>query len=165
MSGCAPGGDSAAAHADYVEQSAQLPELRQERTNRVIACMADAGFPGLTAGADGTTQASIPQEQADAYDVAAAACYQEVCTACGQPLSRAAWERLYSLQVEAMRCVREQGYEVSDAPSVQTYLGSPEDQRWSPHREIAQQPGAHLGEPVEKMCPDPENFVSYWSER
>lgn len=156
---CAPGESSA--QAAYAEYSSSIPQLRTERAKAATACMAEQGFPGLEVSADGSVAGEIPTEQSDAYDTASIACYQQVCPTCGEPLDAAAWERLYSLELVAAQCLDDAGLDVPAAPSLQTYLDSPEEERWSPHRLLAQEISLADGDLAER-CPDPSGFVSYW---
>lgn len=159
LAACAPGGGEA--ERQYAEFASSILQLRSDRANAATACLADEGFPGLEIDAGGNTIATIPTDQAEAYDAATQKCFEKVCPTCGQPMDEAAWERLYTLEVEAAKCLQDAGLEVPKAPSLQTYLDSPENERWSPHR-ILHQEISNSGPDLADRCPDPAAFVAYW---
>ena len=85
-----------------------------------------------------------------------------VCEHCGQPLVRETLTRLLGLQIEAMKCLRNEDYEISDPPSLEVFIESEDGLRWSPHREAVRQSDPARLAALETTCPDPEGFVTYW---
>lgn len=159
LAACAPAASEA--ERQYAEFASSVPQLRADRANAATACLAEEGFPGLEVDAGGNTTGTIPTDQSDAYDAATQKCFEEVCPTCGEPLDEAKWEQLYALEVETAKCLEDAGLDVPKAPSLQTYLDSPEDERWSPHRILNQE--ISLADPdLSERCPDPAAFVAYW---
>lgn len=162
LTGCSASEPTSPYTAEYTELG-DLNAQRIDRTERIVACLADAGFPGAEIQEDGSTAIELTDEQMEGYNQAASDCLLEACPACGQPPSSETLTRLFHLQVEAARCLTEAGFDTSDAPSLQSYLGSPAESRWSPHRDAAQAlaSSGRMNEILES-CPDPETFVTYW---
>lgn len=162
VTGCSsvePTGEYAAEYNELGDLNAQ----RVDRTERIVACLADAGFPGAEIQEDGSTAIELTDEQVEGYNQAASQCLQEVCPACGEPPSSETLTRLFNLQVEAARCLADEGFESSDAPSLQSYIESAAESRWSPHRDAAQAiaSSGRMNE-ILASCPDPETFMTYW---
>ncbi|KAA9104539.1 hypothetical protein [Microbacterium rhizomatis] len=155
--------------ADQQEPSAEYQSLgdfqdqRADRTRQIVACLDEAGFPGAVIQEDGSTSIELTAEQTAGYNQAASQCLLEACPACGEPPSAETLTRLYHLQLEAARCLSEEGFPTSDPPTLQSYLEASAESRWSPHREAAPSlaSSGHMNELME-VCPDPETFITYW---
>ena len=162
FAGCASTESSGEYKAEYVALS-DLNAERIERIERIVDCLSDQGFPGTEILPDGTTKANLTEEQAEGYDRAARQCLQQECPACGEPPSTETLTKLYYLQIEAAQCLSDKGFETSDAPSLQTFIESPAESRWSPHRDSirAMARSGEMNEILES-CPDPETFTTYW---
>lgn len=158
--GCSP--TVSPGHDQYQQLIQELPELRAERTQSAVDCLAEAGFPGATVGEGGTTQLDVPPEQFDAYDVAANACMKTICPSCGEAVPQSEWEWLYQMLVQARQCLMEHDYEVSEPPSLQVYLDAAPEDSWSPFREVG--PRLATDYTTQQACPDPEAMLSYGNE-
>lgn len=162
LTGCSngqPAGEYAAEYSALGDLNAQ----RGERTEQIVTCLTAAGFPGAEIQEDGSTAIELTDEQVEGYNQAASKCLLEVCPACGEPPSPKTLTRLYNLQLEAARCLSDEGYESTIAPSLQSFVESPAESRWSPHRDAAQAiaTSGRMNEILEK-CPDPETYLTYW---
>lgn len=140
-----------------------LDALRLDRGEKAAECLADAGYPGSLVQEDGSTEINTTDAQRDGYLEAAAKCMQEVCEKCGSPLSQATLTRVYELLLDTRTCLAREGIDVSEPPTLQVYLDSPELERWSPYREAAITVATSgRSYEISKACPDPESLVTYW---
>lgn len=138
--------------------------MRAERAQAAVECLADNGFPGAIAYADGSTSLEVDDAQQSAYATVSVECMKQICPNCGKPLSQASLERLYDLQIEVRACLKQEfDIDTSEPPALQTYLDAPEEQRWNPYREAAPSM-AQSGKlrTIEGTCPDPISIASYW---
>jgi hypothetical protein len=160
-----PEGEENEAHADqsYTALQETYEASRAERGRAAADCLAENGFPGAVVGTDGSTNIDVPEGQQTAYEQAAVDCMKTVCPNCGAPLPQDSLERLYALQVEARACLQSFDIDTSEPPALQTYLDTPEADRWNPHLEagpLVAQSGRSVE--IEKDCPDPVSMASYW---
>jgi hypothetical protein len=160
--GCADGGVPSPYLSQY-QNLDDLDDLRVERTQKIVACLGEAGYPCSVVHEDGTSEIFVDDSQLEGYNKAASICLKTVCPTCGEELQTSTLTRLYHLQVEAQKCLSSEGFPTSEPPTLQTFLGASAMSRWSPHREAAQAIAAsgRIDE-MRNVCPDPETYVSYW---
>ncbi len=112
----------------------------EEQFDLMTDCLEQEGFPPIREGGE---ISYIPgEDQMMAFAVATYVCVGRypIDFAYTQPLTDDQWARVYEHQVEVtVPCIRELGYEVSDPPTLQTYLDTGPESRWNPVREVEQQ--------------------------
>lgn len=140
----------------------QYEGLRRERTEGILQCLSDHGFPGGRINSDGTTTHELTEEQNAQFDEASAICVEEACPHCGQPPSEAVLTRLYHLEVAARTCLLDRGVEIDEPPSLEVYLATPAQMRWSTHMEARTRLVGPGSEELAAQCPDPGTFITYF---
>lgn len=164
LSSCAGAAQPDVATAPSAVLQEELELMRAERAQAAVDCLADNGFPGAIAYADGSTSLEVDDAQQSAYAAVSMECMKQICPNCGKPLPQASLERLYDLQIEVRACLKQEfDIDTSEPPALQTYLDAPEEQRWNPYLEAAAAM-AQSGKlrAVESTCPDPISIASYW---
>ncbi|MCI9889440.1 hypothetical protein JT358_13370 [Micrococcales bacterium 31B] len=151
LSGCSGSSEYAA------QYKALSPTYTQDRAQAIVRCVAEAGFTVHTneGGGVGYSSNEVPDAQADLADQAIKTCYTSLQGA-EAPLTTTQWTTIYHLQVEARGCLASQGYDTSEPPTLQTFLGSTQGSPWSPWSEMNRYrlPQAKVAELTVK-CPDP----------
>lgn len=137
-----------AAVAEYYQLPADiLPEVDlirsvspEEQLGVFGDCMDQAGFPSRPDGQ--ALVFNVPEDQRQSHGLA-----KYVCT--GQypvdqryttPLTDEQWQAVYDFQVATtLPCIRNLGYDVSDPPTLRSYLESDDATRWDPIGEVEPQ--------------------------
>lgn len=156
-----PGADLAAA-TDYREMSASFDELQRQRLEVLVTCLDEQGFPGTQINRDGTTTHQLTPEQNERFDQAASHCYALSCPTCAEPPTEQDWTRLYALEVAARGCLVDHGLQVDDPPTLEVYLATPSEARWSAYRAARTQLVGPGSEEIRQACPDPGDFITYF---
>lgn len=160
-SGSQSNGQGAPSAVPYVEMPEAMDGLRRERIQGVMECMEEQGFSGAILE-DGTTSHEVAPGQEDAFDRASVACRKEVFPDITKPPTEDALIVLFRYQVETRKCLAELGIAVSDPPTLEVFLASRDEERWSPYREAHRAIAAEGQREVEEACPDPQNYLAYW---
>ena len=85
-------------------------------------CLKQAGWE-VKVNEDGSSVTEgIPDSQLDQYRAADSACMESLGVDVGSGPSRAQLESAYKYYVDAVICLRDAGYEIRDAPSLQQFL-------------------------------------------
>ena len=122
----------------------------------MIGCLQDRGWDAQANGED-SYRVDVPPQQSDRYDQDRSECMDETGYASAPPpLSRADLEVWYQELLVTAECVRGRGYQIQEAPSMQTFLDQVEsrevDGLWGPY------PGglsASDWAELEVACPQP----------
>lgn len=131
---------------------------KQTLAEAIVACLGDEGWEAI-ATADNAVQlaGSIPSEQMGAYQAA----YQE-CLKNNQNLlpveNREYKTARYELQVQQKACLEAEGYSVSVAPTLQTYLDTyATEKEWFPTQAVDTTTlSASERQALFETCPPPE---------
>src|SRR5690606_8174174 len=145
----------------YVELPDAMDGLRRDRIQEIMECLEEQGFSG-TILEDGTTSHEIAAGQEEAFDQASVACRNEVFPDITKTPSEADLTVLYQYQVNTRECLAEFGIAVSEPPTLDVFLASRDEERWSPYREAHRAIAAAGQREVEEACPDPQNYLPYW---
>ncbi len=151
---CAKGG-SGVPGGDGVEV-ADVPVDLFERAERIrawgeamVECMADAGFELRF---DGVVSFIVddPGPQVGEFDTAMDRCEQTVGAAHPLP-RRLTREEAYQAKLEVAECLRRQGYDIPQAPSLEAFLESWEQGPWDPYRYVSVPPQRWAE--LNRVCP------------
>lgn len=117
---------------------------REEWAAAQVGCLGQAGFSATMNPQGGVNYADVPQAQASAVRFATAECEAKyaVDPRVNLPLPRVRAENQYHFLVKTVApCVENQGYNVSRAPSLQTWLEQyyANGRAWNPFDEAAAQ--------------------------
>lgn len=101
------------------------------------ACLRDHGYPvTILPPGNGISFAGIPQKQQAEAAAVLQACDAGLNLPAYHPPDRATLERLYRKTLETADCLRREGYDVGDAPSMETWVESWPTGPWSPYDSI-----------------------------
>lgn len=121
-----------------------------------VSCLQDAGFDAVIRQG-GVALGSVPPEQASALKQTMFSCeYQSAVDPriSAGPLPRVAAVRLYEHQVQSVNCIRSQGYEPEDPPTLDLWLAdyaSSEESLWDPYTVVGNDVFAL--EELQNSCP------------
>lgn len=108
-----------------------------EWSDRQVTCLREMGFEAESSQG-GVSLGTVPSDQTDALREAMVACEFQFAAdprVSNQPLPRTAAVKLYEHWVQAMTCLRNEGYEPEEPPSLEVWLGefySPTTEHWDP---------------------------------
>ncbi|AWB88982.1 hypothetical protein C2138_04995 [Salinibacterium hongtaonis] len=158
LSGCSFT-DVSEAHEQYSELDIQ--DLRDD-SQAVVDCLEEAGYPGWRADDFGGIESpELPGEQFDLQREQRDLCIKQVGGNFSGTVEfdQAKIQRVYLLEVEAVSCLREQGYTVPEPPSEQSYIdGWGKEDSWHSWTVISDQIGSNVSE-LSEICPDPWWFL------
>lgn len=137
-------------------------EIAPDEYDEVIGtCMEAAGFPPASEGDQAGLSFNFPEDQSEQANLSLYICQSEhpIAARFQGGLSDEGARAMYRHLVESyVPCVAARGYAVADPPSLETYLRTPESDRWTPwlevHAHIRAQPGSggSISE-LETRCP------------
>lgn len=127
-------------------------ELAAEWSDRVMACMGDAGYQ-VTKHSDGSWEVEVGSDAAEAFEVA-----EQVEAACQDavgpyptpaPLTAEEASALYDANLEAKACLELHGVVVEEPPSREKYVADylAMEPPWSPYATVADR--------MDAVCPQP----------
>ncbi len=123
----------------------------------MIACMEEAGFKPKRV--DGGYELDFRPEQASAALEAAEICGNKSLGlepgASVPALKDEDFTRYYWRLVDSMICLSEAGFEVSDPPSLVSFIETQSD-NWNPYRDIATTESLDRSNEAEVACPPPD---------
>lgn len=126
-----------------------------DRIILVVECMEDQGIPAELVPPDGIRHL-VPPDQLAQSEAAAEQCLAEV----DQRYPRTpppTKEEEYNAQNEVAECLRENGYEIPPAPTLETWIDSfsdPSQDPWLPYAFLPRL-GREAWAEVSKLCPQP----------
>ncbi|AXH97534.1 hypothetical protein [Ornithinimicrobium avium] len=135
---------------------ARADAARAEQEARV-QCLQDAGFPA-DLQSDGNIRVKVNPDQQAAYQAASEACDEQVDPGVAAlPLSDAELEWLYGEYVASYECLKAQGYDPVQPPSLEAYIGvyRSGEPTWSPY----ESPERAGGLP-RTTCPEPDLYAT-----
>lgn len=115
----------------------------------MVECMADAGFEMRF---DGVVSFIVddPGPQVGEFDAAMNRCEQTVGAAHPLP-RRLTREEAYRVKLEVAECLRRQGYDIPQAPSLEAFLESWDRGPWDPYRYVSVPPQRWAE--LNRVCP------------
>ena len=140
------------------DEAASVPQATsaEDAAERRIACLQDRGWD-VTITDDNAIAASVPSDQLTVY--------QRDLDECAEGLlpdkaafTQQQWSEAYAAANETADCLAEQGYEIAERPSLQTFIENNGD--WSVYADLLDQ-GIIMNSDVstlEASCPQAE----YW---
>lgn len=123
-----------------------------ERTGALADCLQARGWPVNVDEGGTRVSFSLPLEQEDQYDADVSACSDELGFDTNNPVSNEQLEVLYAELNEMAECLEAEGYPISEAPSLQTFIDMTNSlEPWGPWMDI---PPAQVSDAMDK-CPQP----------
>ena len=135
---------------------ARADAARAEQVARA-QCLQDAGFPA-DLQSDGNIRVKVTPDQQTAYQAASEVCDEQVDPGLAAlPLNDAELEWLYGDYVASYACLKAQGYDPVQPPSLQAYIGVYRSSAptWSPY----ESPERAGGLP-RTACPEPDLYAT-----
>lgn len=139
----------------------------EEWDDVIVDCLRREGYSQVTVGpTGGVSYEGIADSQMQAFQVAQFSCSVQypLDPKYAQPLTDEILTRLYEYSVgELAECLEELGYEVSEAPSLRTFIDSYSTDPWSPFGDAlmqANQQGADATIQLFDECP--EHPIDLW---
>jgi hypothetical protein len=129
---------------------------------RLIArCVRDRGFPvSLTQDGPGLSYELVPPEQAQLEYAVEVACKAGLNLQAYQPVSVEQLEEAYAYEVALAGCLEDQGYSVSDPPSLDSFIDS--QGYWSPYSDLPD--SALMNQALNRVCPqNPVGGFGAWN--
>jgi hypothetical protein len=109
-----------------------------EVTEAEVACLHDHGFPvTIIPPGDGISFQGISPEQNGEAAATLEACMAGLNLPPYHPPSREVMERQYQQVLELAECLRQEGYDIPQAPSEETWIESWSTGTWSPYNDLA----------------------------
>ena len=139
-------------------------EVDSYEINRLLSrCMNDHGF-AVTLRGDGlgTRWEDIPPEQNQLATAVSIACLEglNVPDLASSALTQDQYTEVYAYRTELAECVRGQGYQVPDPPSLDVFVE--EQGRWSPYDAVGVSAGSD-GDRLNQTCPqEPVGGFGVW---
>lgn len=125
---------------------------RSERTGALTECLEARGWPVSVDEEDTRITIGIPREQEELYDADVRACGAELGIDTNNPVSDEQLEILYAELNKMGECLEAEGYPVSEAPSLQTFIDMSNNlEAWGPWMDI---PPSQVIEAMDN-CPQP----------
>jgi hypothetical protein len=122
----------------------------------VVQCANDQGFPvEVIPPGDGISFQSVPRQQNQAAAAAVEACEAGLNLPPPEPMSEEMIGAFFLLLLDVERCLEEEfGYDIPDAPSLDTFVESWATGPWHPYLYLDPFSPSRLAE-VEEVCPQP----------
>lgn len=127
-----------------------------ERIDLVVACVEERGFEASSVGGFGVRVDYAGEEQAEAAAKAEGECWEEVEQRFPAPPPLSHEERYYYM-LDVAKCLRDLGYDIPEAPSLDAYVDEmsaqvPSIDLWDPYRSLSDQ-GVDTYEIQREHCP------------
>jgi hypothetical protein len=137
LAGC--GGTGAPTTTVLDESARPEPALRDlthlEVLELIASCLREEGWSPVVEDG-GITFGGVPVELRETLMEATAECERRIGIPEPRPLDAGELEELYAMHLEALACLRSEGYQLPDPPSLEDYV---ENQGgWQPHEQVLQ---------------------------
>lgn len=110
------------------------PSSRAEATELLAECLRERGWEVTVNPVDGGIDSEYPSDQEDAASADSKACYESTGANQARELTADDYIRGYAMMLESLKCLREQGVDLPDAPSFQEYVDSKGN--YTPYRDL-----------------------------
>lgn len=122
----------------------------EDRQQQLAQCLRDSGYPDVEIQPDGGIGIGLPKEQTAPFAEASEACSEQLGFN-NLEVTDDDLDAMYAAGVEGAKCLKDEGFSVSDAPSLETYKDSDSEDRWNPWFEVPTEQAASALE----ACPQP----------
>jgi hypothetical protein len=131
-----------------------------ETTRLLVRCVNDQGFAVTLDPDGGIGYASVPAEQNQLADAVYYACKAGLRLESPGPMSVEQLEEAYAYMVALAGCLEDQGYSVSDPPSLDAYIDS--QGYWNPYSDLSVPLSDWV--PLNRVCPqNPVGGYGAWN--
>lgn len=157
LAGCAGTG---APTSTVLDESARPEQSLRDLTHRevmelIASCLREEGWNPVLTEDGGLRFGGVPVELRETLREATAECERRIGMPEPRPLDAGELEEVYAMQLEALACVRSEGYQLPDPPSLEAYIES--QGRWQPHEQAFHLLGTDDAEwtRLNEVCPQP----------
>jgi hypothetical protein len=158
-------GQLSARYPDAARPDAEFVRIvtDEEWAPAIAGCMNELGFPDVEAMDDGSVvSGEVSASQRQAYDFASYECNVRypVDPKFSEPLTNEQIDNLYAYYKDTLApCLEDQGYQISPAPSLQTFRQTYNSGPWLPYAEVVASVTPDELQDLYDVCPDvPSNF-------